>query len=234
MPQAPTPRPQRRRPRRPPPPPPRPRWQRRKEARPGEIVAAALEVFAERGFAATNLEEVARRAGVTKGTIYLYFKNKDALFKAVVRESIVPNIAQAEREVAAFTGSARELLREYLLRWWRVVGESSLSAIPKMIISEATNFPALAKFYYDEVVSRSHRLLGHILERGIASGEFRRVDVPTATRLALAPFVIAVIYKHSLYSCVRFSGAGFDAPRYVDTHIDVFLRGLAKRPGSEA
>src|SRR5690349_21431284 len=88
----------------------RPRWHRRKEARPAEIVAAALDVFVERGFAAARLEEVARRAGVTKGTVYLYFRNKEALLKAVVRENIVPVIARGEAVAQAFTGSARELL----------------------------------------------------------------------------------------------------------------------------
>lgn len=213
---------------------PRPRWHRRKDARPAELLAAALEVFAERGFAAARLEDVARRAGVTKGTIYLYFKNKDALFKAVVRETIVPNIARAEREVAAFSGGARAVLREFLMGWWRVIGESNLSAVPKMVISEATHFPSLARFYYDEVVSRGHRLIAKVLQRGMAAGEFREVDVPSAVRLALAPLVIAVIHKHSLYSCVREAGSDFDARRYVQTHIDTFLRGLAKTPAREA
>lgn len=215
------------------PPSPGPRWHRRKDARPAELLSAALEVFAEHGFAAARLEDVARRAGVTKGTIYLYFDDKEALFRAVVREAILPNIAQAERNVETSGGSARALLREFLLGWWRVIGESNLSAVPKMVISEAAHFPSLARFYYDEVVSRGHRLIASILERGIASGEFRPTDIPSAVRLALAPLVIAVIHKHSLYSCVREAGSSFDARRYVQTHIDIFLRGLTAEPGAE-
>src|SRR5215471_8248317 len=143
----------------------RPRWKRRKDARPEEIVNAALEQFVERGFAATRLEDVARRAGVTKGTLYLYFKNKEALFKAVVRQTIVPVIAQGESIAQSFVGSARELLEQLVREYWRLVYETSLAGIPKLMMAEAANFPQLARFYYDEVVTRGHRLLGGVIER---------------------------------------------------------------------
>ena len=157
-----------------------PRWQRRKEARPAEIVAAALDVFVERGFAATKLEEVARRAGVTKGTVYLYFESKDALFKAVVRETIVPIFARGEQMVAEHQGSTADLFGELVRKWWELIGETSLSGIPKLMMAEAGNFPVLARFYYDEVISRGHRLMASVLERGIKSGEFRKLDVTVA------------------------------------------------------
>ena len=115
----------------------RPRWQRRKEARPAEIVAAALEVFVERGFAAAKLADVARRAGVTKGTLYLYFDSKEALFKAVVRETIVPVIAQGEALAQSFTGSARDLVERLVREYWRLVGETNLAGIPKLMMAEA-------------------------------------------------------------------------------------------------
>src|SRR5204862_1200115 len=111
----------------------KPRWRRRKDARPEEIVSAALEVFADRGFAATTLEDVAKRAGVTKGTIYLYFDSKEALFKALIRETIVPVIAQGEALAQSFTGSARELLERLVREYWRLVGETSLAGIPKLM-----------------------------------------------------------------------------------------------------
>jgi len=122
---------------------PKPRWKRRKDARPGEIVAAALEVFGERGFAATKLADVARRAGVTKGTVYLYFDSKEALFKAVVRETIVPVIAQGEALAQSFTGSARELLERLVREYWRLVGETAVAGIPKLMMAEAATFPEL-------------------------------------------------------------------------------------------
>src|SRR5437016_10656592 len=151
---------------------PKPRWKRRKDARPGEIVAAALEVFGERGFAATKLADVARHAGVTKGTVYLYFESKEALFKAVVRETIVPVIAQGEALARSFTGSARELLERLVREYWRLVGETSLAGIPKLMMAEAATFPELTRFYYDEVVTRGHRLMAGVIERGIENGEF--------------------------------------------------------------
>jgi len=206
---------------------PPPRWQRRKTARPGEIVAAALAVFVERGYEATKLEEVARRAGVTKGTIYLYFDSKEALFKAMVRETIVPAIARGEQIVAEHRGSVADLFGRLLRGWWELIGETSLSGIPKLMMAEAGNFPELARFYYDEVVSRGHRLMASVLERGIASDEFRPVDVKIAVKLVMAPLVHAANWRHSFALCTR---EGFDVAKFLDSHIDIFLRGIAKHP----
>lgn len=202
----------------------KPRWQRRKEARPEEIVAAALEEFVERGFAATRLEDVARRAGVTKGTLYLYFKNKDALFKAVVRETIVPVIAQGESLARGFTGSARELLEQLVREYWRLVYETPLAGIPKLMMAEAANFPELARFYYEEVVTRGHSLLAGVIERGIKSGEFRRVDLRVAAKLALSPLMHAVVAQRAFANCIP---EGFNVRKYLDTHIDLYLHGIA-------
>jgi AcrR family transcriptional regulator len=202
-----------------------PRWRRRKDARPEEIVAAALDVFVERGFAATKLEDVARRAGVTKGTIYLYFENKEALFKAVVRETIVPVIAKGEAVAQAFTGSARALFERLVREYWRLVGETALAGIPKLMMAEAGNFPELARFYYEEVAVRGHRLMASVLERGIKQGEFRPVDVAVAAKLAMAPLMHAVIARRAFAACMP---EGFDVGNYLDTHIDLYLHGIAK------
>lgn len=203
----------------------KPRWQRRKDARPEEIVNAALEEFVERGFAATRLEDVARRAGVTKGTLYLYFKNKEALFKAVVRQTIVPVIAQGESTARSFTGSARELLEQLVREYWRLVYETSLAGIPKLMMAEAANFPELARFYYDEVVTRGHRLMASVIERGIAHGEFRPMDVPVAAKLAMAPLMHATVVRQSFAVCIP---EGFDVRKYLDTHIELYLHGIAQ------
>jgi AcrR family transcriptional regulator len=202
-----------------------PRWRRRKDARPEEIVAAALEVFVERGFAAAKLEAVARRAGVTKGTIYLYFENKEALFKAVVRETIVPVIAKGEAVAQAFTGSARELFEKLVREYWRLVGETALAGIPKLMMAEAGNFPELARFYYQEVAVRGHRLMASVLERGIKQGEFRPVNVAVAAKLAMSPLLHAVVARQAFAACMT---EGFDVGKYLDTHIDLYLHGIAK------
>jgi AcrR family transcriptional regulator len=204
-----------------------PRWQRRKEARPAEIVAAALDVFVERGFATTKLEEVARRAGVTKGTVYLYFESKEALFKAVVRETIVPIFARGEQMVAQHHGSAADLFGDLVRKWWELIGETSLSGIPKLMMAEAGNFPVLARFYYDEVISRGQRLMASVLERGIKSGEFRQLDVKVAVKLAMAPLLHAANWRHSFALCTP---EGLDVARYLDHHIHIFLRGIATHP----
>src|SRR5213596_686275 len=205
---------------------PRPRWQRRKAARPAEIVTAALDVFVERGFAAARLEEVARRAGVTKGTVYLYFKNKEALFKAVVRETIVPVIAKGEAMAQAFTGSARELVERLVREYWRLVGETELAGIPKLMMAEAATFPQLTRFYYEEVVTRGHRLMAGVIERGIKNGEFRPVNVMVAAKLAMSPLMHAVVARHAFGSCMP---EAFDVKKYLDTHIDLYLHGIAKQ-----
>src|SRR5213594_3223651 len=195
---------------------PKPRWKRRKDARPGEIVAAALDMFGERGFAATKLTDVARRAGVTKGTVYLYFDSKEALFKAVVRETLAQS----------FTGSARELLEQLVREYWRLVGETAVAGIPKLMMAEAATFPELTRFYYEEVVTRGHRLMAGVIERGIKNGEFRPVNVMVAAKLAMSPLMHAVVARHAFGSCMP---EAFDVKKYLDTHIDLYLHGIAKQ-----
>jgi AcrR family transcriptional regulator len=203
----------------------KPRWRRRKSARPEEILQAALEVFTDRGFAATKLEDVARRAGVTKGTIYLYYENKEALFKALVRGTIVPVIAKGEALAHSFTGTARDLFEQLVREYFRLVGDTQLSGIPRLMIAEAGNFPELARFYYEEVVTRGHQLMAGVLERGIKAGEFRRVNVAVATKLAMAPLMHAVVARKAFAACMP---EGFDVAKYLDTHIDLYLHGISK------
>ena len=204
----------------------KPRWQRRKDARPEELVAAALEVFVERGYEGTTLADVARRAGVTKGTIHLYFENKEALFKAVVRETIVPVIAQGEALARSFTGSARDLLEQLVREYWRLVGETALAGIPKLMMAEAATFPELTRFYYDEVVVRGQRLMAGVIERGVKNGEFRPVNVMLAAKLAMSPLMHATVVRRAFASCMP---EGFNVQAYLDTHIDLYLHGIAKQ-----
>jgi len=198
------------------------RWRRRKEARPDEILAAALTSFAARGFAATRLEDVAARAGISKGTLYLYFKSKEELFEAVVRTRLLPNLARIEALAASFEGPSAALLERLLLTIAGVV-DSEVGAIPKLVIAEAGNFPELARFYLDEVVRRGLRLIGVILRRGIERGEFRPVDVDHAVFCVIAPLLIAALWKNSLEP---HDHAPLDAAALVRAHLDLLLRGL--------
>ncbi len=199
------------------------RWRRRKEARPGEILEAALDCFAERGFAATRLEDVAARAGVTKGTAYLYFRNKEELFKAVVVGYIVPAIERVEA-AAESPGPVSDRIRGIAGVFLEKVLDSRFSAIPKLVIAEASNFPELARFYLDEVVGRGRRLIAGLLRRGIADGEFREVDVEHAVYCLIAPLMFSALWKHSLGP---FDGKPMDAAALIRCHVDLFLRGLA-------
>lgn len=211
--------------------PPRPRWERRKQERPAELLAAALALFVERGYAATRLEDVAARAGVSKGTLYLYFENKEELFKAVVRENIVRNIAEARERVAAHKGPAAELLAAMLRQWWERVGQTPASGITKLVLAESGNFPEIARFYVDEVIEPTHRLLAAVIERGIRCGEFRRVDVPTFVRVLTAPMVMLLLWCHSFDACCH---AAIDPQRYVAAHIDATLAALRATPTARA
>lgn len=199
------------------------RWHRRKDERPGEIVSAALSLFVERGFSATKLDDVAKQAGVSKGTLYLYFESKEALFRAVVQELVLPEIERIEKVINSHQGSAEDLLRHLVKQWWQNVGESRLSGIPKLIIAEAGNFPELAQFFVEEVVLRGRHLFSNVIEKGIDSGEFKPCNTSYAARALIAPLVFAAIWKHSLSS---YDKEPYNVQEYLDTHISIFLAGL--------
>ena len=203
------------------------RWTRRKEARPTELMAAALDLFVERGFASTRLEEVAARAGVSKGTLYLYFSSKEELFKAVIRSGIVPLLERGERLLGEHRGSAAGLLREILFDWWASVGATKLGGIPKLMFSECRNFPELGKFYYDEVISRGHHLVQSVLEKGMQTGEFRHMDANYAMRVIVAPMVYLLLWRHSFDFC---DTNCIVAEKYLDQHLDMVLNGLGPHP----
>ncbi|UCD67935.1 MAG: TetR/AcrR family transcriptional regulator [Betaproteobacteria bacterium] len=200
------------------------RWTRRKEARPAELISAALDLFVERGFAATRLEDVAARAGVSKGTLYLYFPSKEDLFKAVVRGGIVPAIERAEKQFEDHRGSAGALIRELVKGWWASIGNTRLGGIPKLMIAESGNFPELAQFYHDEVISRGHRLIAAAVQRGINRGEFQPVDVDYAMRLVIAPLWLLTVWRFSFGLC---DSQQLDPVAYLDLHLDLILRGLS-------
>lgn len=207
----------------------KPRWERRKDARPQELLAAAIDLFVERGFASTRLEDVARRAGVSKGTLYLYFDNKEELFKAVVRTSIVPVIGDAESSVAEFDGHSAALLRSVIMGWWDRIGAHKVSGIIKLITAEAGNFPELAKFYQDEVINRGTRMISSMLERGVRRGEFRAIDVAQVTQVLMAPMLMLVTWKHSVGPCER---SALAPQAFLEAFLDMALHGLLPAAGA--
>lgn len=201
-------------------PPPR---KRRKEARPSELLDAALGLFVEKGFAATRLEDVAAHAGVSKGTLYLYYENKEALFKAVIQEGIVPVIAENEAIAAKHVGCSFYLLERLLANWWTKIGQTTFAGIPKLMVAEARNFPDLARFYYENVISRSRALVGNALRRGMASGEFRDMDIETTVDVVIAPILMLLIWRYSMSCC---QGGENDPQLYLRIHMDLIRQGL--------
>lgn len=200
-----------------------PRRRRRKDARPAELTAAALDLFVEKGYAATRLDDVAACAGVSKGTLYLYFDNKEALFKAVVREGLLPALAEGEALAESFCGSSEDLLREVMQGMWRLIGSQRIGGIPKLIFAEARNFPEIASFYHEEVIRRGMALIGSVIQRGVERGEFRALDVDAATLLVMSPVLMRMVWRHSLDCCEALC---VDDDTYFAEYFELTLRGL--------
>lgn len=204
-----------------------PRWRRRKEARPAEILTAALESFAEHGYESSRLEDIAKRAGCTKGTIFLYYESKAELFKAVIRDVMVPLLKECETTIRDHQGTSRDLFEKLLRLRWERAGVSRLSGLAKLLFAETDRYPELAKFYYDEIHSKNQALLRQVLEQGIATGEFRPFDTNSVARIAIAPIVLAGIWKHSFGPVVE---QQLDTEDHFRTTLDILFRGIAAVP----
>ncbi len=196
---------------------------RRKDERPGEILEAALDVFAINGYAGARLDDVAERAGISKGTIYLYFKSKEELFHEVVRHWILPQLEKVEEIGSQKKISATEILRQQLQVIYADLVATDASVIPKLIISEGARFPELAQFYHQEIITRCHQNLRGVLERGVAEGEFRPAVLNWELQAIFSPALTAAIWR-SVFE--QFSP--LDLQAYLKTHIDLLLNGLRK------
>lgn len=203
--------------------------ERRKEARPGELLDAALDLFVEKGFAATRVEEVAAKAGVSKGTLFLYFPSKVDLFKAVVREAIVGRFDEWKAELDTYPGDTAELVRESMLRWWDRIGNTRASGITKLVMSEAGSFPEIATFYAQEVIVPGNALIRGILERGVRRGEVRDIDLDGACQSIIAPMIFLTMWKHSLGPCCAVHPT-LDPRTFILAQADILTHGLLKTP----
>ena len=204
--------------------------QRRKEARPQELLDAALALFVEKGFAATRAEEVAKRAGVSKGTLYLYYPSKEELFKAVVRRNLSSLIAEGLEVAGSYEGSSADLLALLIQTWWERFGNTPAAGIHKVILAEVRNFPELAQFYADEVMVPAERLFGGCVARGVARGEFRHLPIHEVSLALIAPLIFMAVHRHSVGCCPVQGSAGMDPERVLRTQLDLVLRGLQVRP----
>jgi len=200
-----------------------PKWQRRSEDRPREICAAALEVFAEKGFAAAKLDEIARRAGVSKGTLYLYFKDKEQLFRAVVRDSIAPNVAAITSAISAMDAPFADVVRMFLAGFAEREARLPLGAVAKMVIGESRNFPELARVWHDEVASKAIGALAAAIERAQRRGEVRSGDPRLFAFSLMGPMVLGALWRATL---VPAGGEPLDLPALARQHADTVLEGL--------
>ena len=172
-----------------------PRWRRLPEERPRQILEAALSVFAERGLTAARLDDIAKRAGLSKGTIYLYFPNKEELFREVVRDSVIAFIERGEARLESL-GDPLQALDAWMEGYWAWLRSPVFPAMHRLVNSEFHSFPDLAAFYAKEVIERAHRLVGGMLERAMDAGQLRRTDPLGGARLLSALFVTHALWYH--------------------------------------
>ena len=196
-----------------------------KEARPKEIVEAALEVFARGGFAGTRLDDVAEKIGISKGTIYLYFDTKEDLFKACVRETVGAHIAGTRDLATQFEGNTADLLYEIVRGLGNRLTQGGFQTILILMISEGKRFPELVSFYYDEIISSGLQILRAVIQRGIDRGEFRDNGLSAYPQLLVSPMMMSVIWNH-LFAPM---GGPLDTDAVLKTHVDTLLDGLKKR-----
>ena len=194
---------------------------RRKEARPQEILGAALAEFAANGYAATRLDDVARRAGISKGTIYLYFESKEELFKEVVRRSVVPQLENLRAAVDGFSGSVEDFIRTRFKEFELRLIESEVRFIFRLLVAEGHKFPDLTWFYFDEVIGRGMAVLRRLVARGVAQGEFRPTALDEVPQLLVAPALLGLLWK-ALFDRYR----PLDLERMLETYVDLILNGL--------
>ena len=200
-----------------------PRWRRRKADRPGEIIAAALEVFSERGFAATRLDDVAKRAGLSKGALYLYFETKEELFRAVVGEAVGANLAHLEKAVQADLPFEQTLRAGLTLLANRLASDRRISGVVKLVIAESRAMPELARIWHDTVIARALNMIITLIRRAQERGEVRTGDPRYLAMGVIGPMLLAMIWRET-FEPVGAQPVAVEA--LAAQHLDVVLKGM--------
>ena len=198
----------------------KPRYRRRKEDRPAEITEAALQAFAEKGYDATRVDDVAQRAGVSKGLMYLYFKTKEDLFKAVVKNVVVRRVDALIGDVENTEMSSEEFMRGPLLSFMKKIPGSPIAIVIRLLIAEGSRHPDLVEYYYENVVARGLGAIRGFIERGVERGEFRREALELQPHLVLAPMMLSMIWR------LIFTDKGLDTDRLMESQVDMLLTHL--------
>ncbi len=205
---------------------PEPRYRRRKEDRPGEIAEAAFEVFAEKGYERARVQEVAKRAGVSKGLMYLYFKTKEELFKAVIKSVVVRRVDALLANLETTTSSSEAFLRGPFAEFMKRIPGSPVAVVIRLLLSEGPRHPDLVDYYWQNVVSKGLDAIRRFIARGIERGEFRSTAVDELPQLFLAPTIVATIWN------MLFTKRPIDADRLIDTQIELLLDHIRVDGGS--
>lgn len=205
-----------------------PKWRRRKDARPAEIVVAALAVFSEKGFAAARLDDIAARAGVSKGALYLYFETKQELFTAVVRAAVTPNLDVIEQVAKTVDLPFAQLARMLLTQAAEVLSTTSIGSVAKMVIAESGNFPDLARVWHDEVVSRALGVVTGVIERAQGRGEVMPGDPRYHAFSMIAPMLLGVIWREVL---MPVGAPAVDLRALAAQHVETALVGMLAEGG---
>jgi AcrR family transcriptional regulator len=193
------------------------------EVRQADILTAALEEFSRHGFEGARMEDVARAAKVSKGTVYLYYPTKQALFEALVMRDIAPRVSVAEQFLKGYEGPLEPALMRMIELAAMAIESGKLPVYPKLLIAESSRFPELAAFYRREVVGKMLLALTTLFQRALDRGEIVGIEAEIAAHLFIAP-----VLKSALWSLV-FAGteaAPFPPLSYLQTHVRIFLKGL--------
>jgi AcrR family transcriptional regulator len=200
---------------------PEPRFRRRKEDRPGEITAAALAVFSDKGYDAARVDDVAKRAGVSKGLLYLYFRTKEELFKAVIRRYVSPRIQALEAGIRDSQFSAEQFLRGPFLRFAKDIPKSPARVLIRMIVAEGPKYPGLTAYYWEKVVAHGLSAIRQVIARGIDNGEFKNSALDEFPQLLVTPVLFSVVWtgafgrQHDL-----------DTDRFIESHLEIVLSAI--------
>lgn len=200
-----------------------PKFRRRKADRPAEIVSAALQVFAEKGFAAAKLDDIARHAGLSKGALYLYFETKEDLFRAVVIQALSPNVAVVKAMAEAHPGPLAELLRGLVGHVAGVIETTPLGGVLKMVVGESGNFPEIARVWYEQVVSQLIGVVTEAMAAAQARGEVKAGDPRIYALQLISPLMVSVLWRETF---VPVGAPPFDIPTVMSQHVDTLLAGM--------
>ena len=199
-------------------------WKRKKEVRPQEILKAATELFVEQGFSATLVSMVANKAGVQPGTIYVYYENKEALFKAVIHAAMDPVLQYSNDFLKQYTGSSKNLLFELTHQWWKLMESEACAGIPKLVTAESKNFPDLTRFYMDQVLVHAKRIVEGVLEYGIQKNDFFVENLDISARIMMHSLHEITVYAHSFDSL---ADEKLDIELYLDQLASFFYKSLS-------